>query len=320
MLTQADYLYIFSAMNKRLSKEKQALVLAALCEGTPIRACARMFKVGKDTIHRVICETGAAFADYMDAEFRDLPCARIEMDEQWQYVGCHAGRMPKPTTVYGKRDKTRGDFWLWACIDADTKLVFSHRIGKRDMHTGRTFVEDVRARVKGPVQIATDNFRQYPWHVRAAFGYEGYSYGTETKIFGEPELLDGTLARLGKNEGVRKMKTAEREAVIGSPDLASVTTSHIERAFLTVRQELKRYQRKGLGYSKDLDTHKLAVALFLGVYNFVRKHQTIGTTPAVAAGVEYEVWDLERVVEMTEAFMRRQEEVEFEKAFAEAGI
>jgi IS1 family transposase len=320
MLTQADYLYIFSAMNKRLSKEKQALVLAALCEGTPIRACARMFKVGKDTIHRVICETGAAFADYMDAEFRDLPCARIEMDEQWQYVGCHAGRMPKPTTVYGKRDKTRGDFWLWACIDADTKLVFSHRIGKRDMHTGRTFVEDVRARVKGPVQIATDNFRQYPWHVRAAFGYEGYSYGTETKIFGEPELLDGTLARLGKNEGVRKMKTAEREAVIGSPDLASVTTSHIERAFLTVRQELKRYQRKGLGYSKCLETHKLAVALHFGVYNFVRIHKTLGTTPAVAAGVEYERWSLERVVDMTVAFMRRQEVGDFERAFAEAGI
>jgi len=46
--------------------------------------------------------------------------------------------------------------------------------------------------------------------------------------------------------------------VVGSPDLGSLTTSHIERVFLTVRQELKRYQRKGLGYSKDLETHKLA--------------------------------------------------------------
>lgn len=61
----------------------------------------------------------------------------------------------------------------------------------------------------------------------------------ETKIFGEPELLDGTAARFGKNEGVRRMMTAELKAVIGSPDLGSLTTSHIERAFLTVRQELK---------------------------------------------------------------------------------
>lgn len=116
------------------------------------------------------------------------------------------------------------------------------------------------------------------------------------------------------------MKTAEREAVIGSPDLGSLTTSHIERAFLTVRQELKRYQRKGLGYSKDLETHKLAVALHFGIYNFVRIHKTLGTTPAVAAGVEFERWDLERVVEMTEAFMRRKEDAEFEEAFAKAGI
>jgi IS1 family transposase len=279
-----------------------------------------MFKVGKDTVHRLICETGEAFADYMDAEFRDLPCSRIEMDEQWQYVGCHAGRMPKTKGLWERGDKTRGDFWLWACIDADTKLIFSHKIGKRDYSTGRDFVEDVRERVKGPVQIATDNLPAYPSHIRGAFGYEGFSYGTETKIFGEPQLLDGTLARLGKNEGVRKMVAAERKAVIGSPDLESLTTSHIERAFLTVRQELKRFQRKGLGYSKDLETHKAAVALFLGVYNFVRVHKTLETTPAVAAGVEFERWDLERVVEMTEAFMRRKDEAQFETAFAEAGI
>lgn len=295
--------------NKRLSKEKQALVLAALCEGTPIEAVARMFQIGTNTITRVIRETGEAFSDYMDANFRDLPCLRIEMDEQWQYVGCHSGRMIEP-------DKGRGDFWLWACIDADTKLVLSHRVGKRDWWTGNQFVEDVRNRVRGPVQIATDNHRPYAFHIRQHFGYEGYSYGMETKVFGEPELPDGTLARLGRNEGVRRMKTAERKAVVGSPDLGSLTTSHIERAFLSVRQELKRFQRKGLGYSKDLETHKLAVAMFLGVYNFVRVHKTLGSTPAVAAGVELERWDLERVVEMTTNHMRRKEDAQFETAFA----
>jgi hypothetical protein len=42
--------------------------------------------------------------------------------------------------------------------------------------------------------------------------------------------------------------------------------------------------------------------------------------PGVAAGVELEIWDLERVVEMTADYMRRKEYAEFEKAFAEAGI
>jgi hypothetical protein len=102
------------------------------------------------------------------------------------------------------------------------------------------------------------------------------------------------------------MMTAERLAVIGSPDLESLTTSHVERAFLTVRQELKRFQRKGLGYSKDLETHKRAVALFLGVYNFVRQHHSLDTTPAVAAGLEEERWNLEPVVEMTAAYCHRE--------------
>src|SRR6266481_1708958 len=147
--------------------------------------------------------------------------------------------------------------------------------------------------------------RPYAFHIRQHFGYEGYSYGTETKIFGQPKLTDGTLARLGRNEGVRKMQTAERKAVIGSPALESLTTSHVERAFLTVRQELKRFERKGLGYSKSLEMHNLAVALHFGVYNFVRKHHTLRTTPAVAAGLEEKAWSLEYVVDMTAAYWLR---------------
>jgi hypothetical protein len=166
----------------------------------------------------------------------------------------------------------------------------------------------VRNRVKLPVQIATDNHRPYAFHIRQHFGYEGYACGTETKVFGEPMLTDGTLARLGRNEGVRKMETAECRAVVGSSDLESLTTSHVERAFLTVRQELKRFERKGLGYSKSLEMYKLAVALHFCVYNFVRRHHSLGTTPAVAAGLEEKPWSLERVVEMTADYMRTEKD------------
>src|SRR5437879_13326329 len=87
--------------------------------------------------------------------------------------------------------------------------------------------------------------------------------------------------------------------------VASDWACRLERAFLTVRQELKRFERKGLGYSKSLEMHKLAVALHSGVYNFVRKHHVLGTTPAVAAGLEEKPWSLEQVVEMTADYMRR---------------
>jgi hypothetical protein len=74
------------------------------------------------------------------------------------------------------------------------------------------------------------------------------------------------------------------------------------------------------GKSKDLEMHRQAVALHFGVYNFVRRHKTLGTTPAVAAGIELEPWDLEQVVAVTEEYLRKTEDAEFEKAFAAAGI
>jgi hypothetical protein len=36
--------------------------------------------------------------------------------------------------------------------------------------------------------------------------------------------------------------------------------------------------------------------------NFVRKYHTLGTTPAVAAGLEEKPWSLEQVVEMTSEY------------------
>jgi hypothetical protein len=85
--------------------------------------------------------------------------------------------------------------------------------------------------------------------------------------------------------------------------LRKLTTSHVERAFLTVRQELKRFQRKGFGYSKSLEIHKLAVALHFGVYNFVRH---------ITASERRQPWplalkksrSLEQVVDMTEGYWR----------------
>ena len=83
------------------------------------------------------------------------------------------------------------------------------------------------------------------------------------------------------------------------------------------RRQLGRNRGLKTGSEFGEGTYKHATVLFLGVYNFVRKHKTLGTTPAVAAGVEFEAWDLERVVEMTAEYCRRKEDAKFEEAFAE---
>jgi RNase adaptor protein for sRNA GlmZ degradation len=77
------------------------------------------------------------------------------------------------------------------------------------------------------------------------------------------------------------------------------------RRVLTTRQELKRFGRKTLGDSKSVENPQARGRALLRVYNLVRRHHSLGTTPAVAAGLEEEAWSLEKVVEMTEAYWRR---------------
>jgi len=65
-----------------------------------------------------------------------------------------------------------------------------------------------------------------------------------------------------------------------------VSTSYVERLNATTRLHIKRLNRLTLAFSKKLENFEAAVALHFAYYNFVRRHNTIRCTPAMAAGVE----------------------------------
>jgi hypothetical protein len=80
--------------------------------------------------------------------------------------------------------------------------------------------------------------------------------------------------------------------ISGDPDFARISTSHIERANLTVRMQMRRFTRLTNGFSKKLDNLKVAVAVFMAWYNFCRVHQTLRVTPAMEAGLTDHVWSI----------------------------
>jgi hypothetical protein len=139
-------------------------------------------------------------------------------------------------------------------------------------------------------------------------------YGQETKAFGEPELPAGWYARVSGAMKDPRNETAERKAVVGSPDLGRLRASRLEWASLSVRQESRRFQRR-VGYSKNLNMHQMSGALYFNVYNFVRG-SALGSRPVVATGVGFKPWHLEDVGEMKDAYLRRKEDATFEAAFA----
>src|SRR5205807_10410412 len=91
-----------------------------------------------------------------------------------------------------------------------------------------------------------------------------------------------------------------RKKISGKPDREHVSTSYAERQNLTMRMRMRRFTRLTNAFSKKIENHEHSVALHFMVYNFVRPHQTLKMTPAMAAGIADHRWTIEDVLAMTE--------------------
>lgn len=69
-----------------------------------------------------------------------------------------------------------------------------------------------------------------------------------------------------------------------------------------MRMHMRRFTRLTNAFSKKLENHVAAVALHSMFYNFVRVHQTLKMSPAMAAGVTDRLWEVSDLIEMLEAF------------------
>jgi hypothetical protein len=60
---------------------------------------------------------------------------------------------------------------------------------------------------------------------------------------------------------------------------------------------MRRLTRLTLAFSKKRENFEAAVALHFAYYNFVKRHNTLRCTPAMAAGVERHFWSVGDLVE-----------------------
>lgn len=130
-----------------LKREKQERVISCLLEGSSVRSTERMTGVHHDTIIRLMLQVRRGCEALMNAGMRNLACKCVQLDEIWGFVGKkqrHVAAGDDPSEV--------GDFWTFVVIDADTKLVPTYRIGKRNRETVQASVADLAVRPSGRVQ------------------------------------------------------------------------------------------------------------------------------------------------------------------------
>jgi IS1 family transposase len=279
-------------MNK-LSTERRAQILGLMVEGVSLRAIARLTGAAKNTIVRLMEDAGEAFSTYQDRTLRNLPCKRLQLDEIWSFIGVKARNQP-----FSKRasDETAGDVWCWVGICADTKLVPSWLVGDRDGETAIRFVCDLSRRLANRVQVTSDGHRAYIEAIEAGFG-AGVDYAQLIKLYGEVPHPQGRYSPA-------QIQGTKTFCCTGNPEPKHISTSYVERQNLTMRMSIRRLTRLTNAFSKKIENHAHAMSIYFMNYNFVRIHQTLRVTPAMAAGVSAKLWDLTdmaRVIEDWEA-------------------
>lgn len=266
-----------------LPRDKQIAVISALTEGCSIRTVERLTCIHRDTIMRLGVRVGNGCAGLHDALMYGLNVGRIELDEAWSFVA-KKQRHLKPDDP-----ADFGDQYVFLALAGAAKAIISWRVGKRDGENCRDFLADLRARVVGAPEISSDGFPAYPDAVERAFGME-CSFATIEKHYAADAAVEA--ARRYSPAAVVSVTTKH---VVGAQ--RTVSTSYIERQNLTLRMSQRRFTRLVNGFSKKLNNHIAAVALYVAHYNLCRVHEALRITPAMQVGVTDHVWSIGEMID-----------------------
>jgi IS1 family transposase len=271
-----------------LKLEKQIAILSALVEGNSIRSTERMTQTHRDTIMRLLCRVGDHCQRLMDHHLRGLQSQYLQVDEIWTFVQKKQAQLTED-----ERDNPElGDQYVFVAIDAETKLIPTFFVGKRDGQTALQFLIALQKHLgqNGRIQLTTDRLLAYRQAVEETFGAD-IDYAQAVKIYASVDAGAGRYSPPRVSEVVKTV-------IVGDPDSDHISTSYVERQNLTMRMAMRHFTRLTNAFSKKLANLKAALALHFAHYSFLRVHRTLRVTPAMEAGITGHVWTWEELLQI----------------------
>ncbi|HVN63750.1 MAG TPA: IS1 family transposase, partial [Candidatus Binataceae bacterium] len=246
---------------------------------------ARIFGVHRDTIGHLALRVGQGCERLHDRTMRDLQVGAIELDEQWDFIG------KKQKRVQADDSDEMGDAWLFVALASTQKAVLSYVVGKRTQENTYALAHDLRARIINRPQLTSDGYAPYFGAIEEAFGWD-VDYATITKKY----VGDSNVPDAAHRYSPGHVASVTRDVIRGRPDPAAISTSYVERFNLSTRMQARRFARLSNGFSKKLENHAAAVALWVSFYNLCRVHETLRCTPAMALGVTDHIWSVGELI------------------------
>ena len=155
-----------------------------------------------------------------------------------------------------------GSVWTWTALDSRSKLMTAYHVSmNRDARSATKILRDLKSRLERVPNIYADKLEAYRIAAKRVFG---------------------SRARLRQSKG-------------------DGVTSHVERHNLSIRMGNRRYARRTNAFSKKLERHVAMLHLWALYYNFCWIHSSLRVSPAMEAGVDDKLRDVEWIVDLIEA-------------------
>jgi transposase-like protein/IS1 family transposase len=274
----------------RIGVEKSAQVISMLCEGLSIRATARLSQTNPETVLNLLLVVGERCKVYLENAIRDVPVEDVSVDELWSFVGMKE----RTRKILSRPVGTVGDCYCYVGMERNTRLILAWHMGQRTHENGVVFVRKLaRACHKERCQVSSDGWRPYKHLIPNLMPKA--AYGQVIKVFGSAQ--DTTRYSPGR------IIECKLRTIAGNPDEDRINTSHSERFNLSIRMGMRRFTRLTNGFSRSHAHHEAALAMFFMHYNFVQRHGTLKTTPAVAAKLTDHKWGVAEMVERTASYV-----------------